>query len=50
VKKKLRDDVLTFYKKMGEGVDLILGPSSPSAFGISPKGRKEKKAKSRMVK
>jgi hypothetical protein len=24
--------------------DLILGPSSPSAFGISPKGRKEKEA------
>jgi hypothetical protein len=30
-------------------VDLIPGPSSPSAFGISPKGRKEKEAKSRMV-
>jgi hypothetical protein len=27
LKKKLRDDVLTFYKKMGGVVDLILGPS-----------------------
>jgi hypothetical protein len=49
LKKKLRDDVLTFYKKMGVIVDLILDPSSPSAFGISPKGKKEKEAKSRMV-
>lgn len=29
---------------MGEIVDLILDPLSPSAFGVSPKGRKEKEA------
>jgi hypothetical protein len=35
VKKKLRDDVLTFYKKMGEIVDLILDPLSLEVSGHS---------------